>query len=81
MIGTRFKTVAATLAVFVGGSAGLATQAPADPMPPCGYYSNLPWSQCNKISPFQRYPGQYDPTGRTPGMMGPGGYVPIQGGR
>lgn len=81
MISRRFKAVAAALAVFVGASIGVATHALADPAPPCGYYSNLPWSPCAKENPEAHYPGRYDPTGQTPGMMGPGGYVPIQDGR
>ncbi|AVD99674.1 hypothetical protein HWB51_gp056 [Mycobacterium phage Cuke] len=51
----------------------------AEPSSPCGYTSNLPWSPCAEISPFQTYPGYYDPQGKTPGAMGPWGYVPKVG--
>jgi hypothetical protein len=81
MLGMRFRRIAAVAAVLVGASTGLAAQAQADPSAPCGYYSKLPWSPCAEQSPLQKYPGRYDPTGQTPGMMGPGGYVPIQEGR
>jgi len=50
--------------------------ASADPLPPCGYYSNLPWSPCASTYPGQHYPGGTWSLNPQPGQMGPGGYEP-----